>query len=130
MAERLTASLEDGTLERLRTLAGGERKVGAYLSAVTDWLWQYRDNIGEKALTDFAPVAIEWIPRVTMSPEEQEAAIRENEQIGLRIDEQMRLVEEERQAVKRLASVIQAMVDGRTEDAKALLTGAGEVAPQ
>ncbi len=32
MSERLTVSLDDGILEKLRTLAGGERKVGEYLS--------------------------------------------------------------------------------------------------
>lgn len=45
MSERLTASLEDGTLEKLRTLAGGERKVGAYLSSVVSWLWANKDKL-------------------------------------------------------------------------------------
>lgn len=34
MSERLTVALEDGTKELLVQLAGGERKVGAYLSAL------------------------------------------------------------------------------------------------
>lgn len=40
MTERLTVALEDGSIEKLRELAGGPRKVGAYLSAVTAWLWE------------------------------------------------------------------------------------------
>ena len=53
MAERLTASLEDGTLEKLRTLAGGERKVGAYLSqVVTHLLWPHRDTIDDVGLPE------------------------------------------------------------------------------
>jgi len=32
--QRLTLSVEDGTVERLRELAGGERKVGEYVSDV------------------------------------------------------------------------------------------------
>ena len=47
MSERLTASLEDGTLEKLRELAGGERKVGAYLSQLVAWLlWPHREDLG------------------------------------------------------------------------------------
>ena len=45
MAERLTVSLEDGSLDKLRELAGGERKVGAFLSDVAAWLWAYREDI-------------------------------------------------------------------------------------
>lgn len=79
MSERLTASLEDGTLEKLRTLAGGERKVGAYLSDVVAWLWYHREQLQTQPLQSFAPVLEERIPRVTMSAEEltqaQEAAL-------------------------------------------------------
>jgi len=73
VSERLTASLEDGTLEKLRTLAGGERKVGAYLSQLVAWLWEYREALEQEGagIRDFVPVRMEWIPRVVMSPEEQ-----------------------------------------------------------
>lgn len=45
MSERLTVALEDGTLDKLRTLAGGERKVGAYLSQLVAWLWEHKEDI-------------------------------------------------------------------------------------
>lgn len=46
MSERLTVSLEDGTLVKLRELAGGERKIGAYLSRLVTWLlWPYREEL-------------------------------------------------------------------------------------
>lgn len=45
MSERLTVSLEDGIPDKLRTLAGGERKVGAYLSDVVAWLWANREKL-------------------------------------------------------------------------------------
>ena len=46
MSERLTASLEDGTLEKLRELAGGERKVGVYLSQLVAWLlWPHKEEL-------------------------------------------------------------------------------------
>ena len=73
MAERLTVSLEDGIPDKLRTLAGGERKVGAYLSQLVAWLWEYREALEQEGagIRDFVPVRMEWIPRVVMSPEEQ-----------------------------------------------------------
>ena len=71
MAERLTASLEDGTLEKLRELAGGERKVGAYLSQLVALLWPHREELKDFQLRDLALVPTEWIPHITMSPEEQ-----------------------------------------------------------
>jgi formate dehydrogenase maturation protein FdhE len=57
MAERLTVSLEDGSVERLRALAGGERKVGAYLSQVTAWLWANRDELQDTPLEDIRFIA-------------------------------------------------------------------------
>lgn len=50
---RLTVSVEDETVERLRELAGGERKVGAYLDEVTSWLWTLRDESGQTRLRDY-----------------------------------------------------------------------------
>lgn len=61
--ERLTASLEDGTLERLRTLAGGERKVGAYLSQVVAWLWDSKEDIDAAGLSGCVIVPREKISR-------------------------------------------------------------------
>ena len=51
---RLTVSVEDETVERLRELAGGERKVGSYLDAVTTWLWTLRDESGQTPLRDYS----------------------------------------------------------------------------
>lgn len=45
MSERLTVSLEDGIPDKLRQLAGGERKVGAYLSGVVAWLWANKEKL-------------------------------------------------------------------------------------
>lgn len=78
MSERLTVSLEDGIPDKLRTLAGGERKVGAYLSGVVEWLFYHREQLETAPLSSFAPVLQEWIPRVTMSPEEQQQAVAAN----------------------------------------------------
>ena len=50
---RLTVSVEDETVERLRELAGGERKVGSYLDEVTTWLWTLRDESGQTPLRDY-----------------------------------------------------------------------------
>ena len=73
MTERLNTALEDGTLDKLRTLAGGQRKVGAYLSDVVAWLWEYREALEQEGagIRDFVPVRMEWIPRTAMSPEDQ-----------------------------------------------------------
>ena len=87
MSERLTASLEDGTLDKLRTLAGGERKVGAYLSDVAQWLWYHREQLETRPLSDFAPVLQEWIPRVVMSPEEQAQQAEESARLNAEIGE-------------------------------------------
>lgn len=43
---RLTVSVNDETVERLRTLAGGERKIGAMLDDVTAWLWSSYQDAG------------------------------------------------------------------------------------
>lgn len=51
MSERLTVSLEDGTLEQLRTLAGGQRKVGAYLSQLVAWLWDSKEDLDAVGLS-------------------------------------------------------------------------------
>lgn len=53
MPERLTTQLEDGTIEKLRELAGGERKVGAFLTEVITWLYMYRDRLASAPLPDF-----------------------------------------------------------------------------
>ena len=51
--ERLTTKLEDGSIEILRELAGGERKVGAYLSQLTVWLWTHQEQLESAPLSDF-----------------------------------------------------------------------------
>lgn len=43
---RLTVRVNDETVERLRTLAGGERKIGAMLDNVTAWLWSSYQDAG------------------------------------------------------------------------------------
>lgn len=53
MSERLTVQLEDGTVEKLRELAGGPRRVGNYLSRVTDWLWSQREVMGNTPVEEF-----------------------------------------------------------------------------
>ena len=51
--ERLTTQLEDGSIERLRELAGGQRKVGAYLSQVVAWLWAHKEQLGAAPLSNY-----------------------------------------------------------------------------
>lgn len=53
MGEKLTISLADGRVKKLRALSGGERKIGIYLSSVTDWLFDQKDTIGGRDLSDF-----------------------------------------------------------------------------
>lgn len=85
--ERITLALSPGTVERLRSLAGGQRKVGAFLSDVVTWLWSYRDALSGAPLQDFAPVLREWIPRIVVSPEEQNAAKDNVDQLRSQLDE-------------------------------------------
>lgn len=54
MAERLTVQLEDGSVARLREMAGGERKVGAFLSMVTAWLYAQREHVDMANLSSYA----------------------------------------------------------------------------
>ena len=43
--ERFGVAVEAGTLEKLRSLAGGQRKIGEYLTDVIDLLWsQHNDD--------------------------------------------------------------------------------------
>jgi hypothetical protein len=114
MAERLTVSLEDGRLEQLRTLAGGERKVGAYLSGVVSWLWLHREALETRPLSDFAPVLQEWIPRLTMSPEEQQEELEELR----RLREQIKAGD---RRLDTLEMALQEMIAGRLEESKTLL---------
>ena len=103
MAERLTASLEDGTLEKLRTLAGGERKVGAYLSDVVAWLWQYREALQARPLSGMALVHSEWI----MTPEEQQQALERRARVDAGLD-----------SLERRLSEVQAMVEALSVNVK------------
>lgn len=103
MSERLTVSLEDGIPDKLRTLAGGERKVGAYLSGVVEWLYYHREQLETQPLSAFAPVLQEWIPRLTMTPEEQQEAIARAAQDSLRLNEleaQIREISAQMQALQ------------------------------
>ena len=118
MAERLTVSLEDGTTENLRTMAGGERKVGVYLSNVVAWLWSYRDTLSGAPLTDFAPVLHEWIPRIVMTPEEQQEALEANKSIRAQLD----AIDEYSQRLEEKLNLLEAKIDatshaGATMDA-------------
>ena len=50
--DRLTVQLEDGRGAQLRTLAGGERKVGRFLSDVILFLATYSEVISENEFQD------------------------------------------------------------------------------
>ena len=43
-------------MDQLRTLAGGDRKIGRYLSGVVDWLWHHREQLQGQDMHLFAPV--------------------------------------------------------------------------
>ena len=115
MSERLTASLEDGTLERLRTLAGGERKVGAYLSDVVAWLWDYREALQARPLSGMALVHSEWI----MTPEEQQQALERQARIDAQLESMWAQIEEQRAYLEKLGARIdvhgQAIQEARLE---------------
>lgn len=53
MPERLTVQLGDGSVEKLRELAGGERKVGAFLTDVVSWLHLYKDVLQTRPIAEF-----------------------------------------------------------------------------
>lgn len=42
--ERFGVAVEAGTLDKLRALAGGERKIGEYLSRLIDATWEQKDD--------------------------------------------------------------------------------------
>ncbi len=42
MKEHLSSSVEAGTIKKFRTLAGGPRKVGEFLSELANLLWKHR----------------------------------------------------------------------------------------
>lgn len=120
MAERLTVSLEDGSIERLRLLAGGERKVGAYLSGVVSWLWEYREALQAAPLVAYAPVLHEWIPRIAMSPEEQAQALEDTERLradNKAISARLDAIEAGMQAVLEGRAALLAQEDSSQNDA-------------
>lgn len=135
MAEKLTVSLEDGDVDKLRELAGGPRKIGTYLHSVVNWLWYHREQLQTQPLQSFAPVLQEWIPRVTMSPEEQRKATEAN-------DAMLAQIRELEQRYAELGARIDSWIDARdaavamletryseTADVQ-LVTGAGVTQPE
>ena len=120
MSERLTVSLEDGIPDKLRTLAGGQRKVGAYLSDVISWLWYHREQLQTAPLSDFAPVLQEWIPRIVMSPEEQQQALERK----AHIDTELESVE---QRLQELMTRLQALEVNVEDTAKVIDAAKGQL---
>lgn len=74
MSERLTVSLEDGSIERLRTLAGGERKVGQFLSGIVRFLVTYEELVSTENFQDLC------IMRRVSTDELPQQALREIEE--------------------------------------------------
>lgn len=52
MKEHLSASVEAGTIEKLQALAGGQRKVGEFLTKIIDLMWKHRDLLKTNKLQD------------------------------------------------------------------------------
>lgn len=52
MKEKLGVSVDAGTVEKLRKLAGGERKVGELISELTSFLWRERSVLARSSLVD------------------------------------------------------------------------------
>lgn len=86
MSERLTAALEDGTLDKLRTLAGGERKVGAYLSQIVAWLWPYREDLDAVGLSGCVLQRAETEGAMLATLEKTRAALDATRAIDARLD--------------------------------------------
>ena len=49
----LTTNVSGETVERLRELAGGQRKVGSYLDEVVSWIWENYESTGQVAAKDY-----------------------------------------------------------------------------
>ena len=117
MKERFGVAVEEGTVEKLRTLAGGERKVGAYLSDVVAWLWGYKEALQARPLSSMALVHNEWI---AATPEEQQEALEIEGELFWRRqfrEQQQRLAQLEAQINQLGASVeaLQVSVEDRVE---------------
>jgi hypothetical protein len=76
--EHLSTSVTDGTIDKLRELAGGQRKVGAYLSSVVEWLWWNREAWIGHTLSEYDPMTPELIRQVTERDKSLDAQMRED----------------------------------------------------
>lgn len=106
MSERLTVALEDGTKELLVQLAGGERKVGAYLSALIRDVHEHRLVDAEKLDALAQDVDQELLPRLRRL-EEHARLMLEREQLSVRsLAEQMEWINEQLpDALRRYAAM-------------------------
>lgn len=78
--EHLSASVNDGTIDKLRELAGGRRKVGEFLGDVVDLLWRHRHIIVGARLRDL----------VISTPAEQADRDRAIEEMSQRLEHMSR----------------------------------------
>ena len=128
MTERLNTALEDGTLEKLRALSGGQRKVGVYLSDVVAWLWQYKEALEARPLSGMALVHNEWI---ATTPEEQQEALEIEGELFWRRqfrEQQQRLAQLETQ-INQLGTSIEAL-EVRVQDTAQVRDAAGAQQPE
>ena len=125
MSDRLNTVLEDGRLEQLRIMAGGQRKVGAYLSDVIAWLWYHREQLQTAPLSDFAPILQEWIPRFTpLTPEEQAQQAEETARLNAELGQWRQRMDDLQRQVDSMQAIAQATLEASavlSEDAKAAI---------
>ena len=97
--DRLTVQLEDGRGAQLRTLAGGERKVGAYLSDVINWLWFNRDTLAGADIAQFSP----------MTPERQAQVEKALDNAQQKYDSAQQALDSAKQALSTVEQAAQEM---------------------
>ena len=129
MAERLTVSLEDGIPDKLRTLAGGERKVGAYLSDVVAWLWEQREVLdsadGFKDLFVARRLELDDLPQTALreiqehfeaKTAETEALVAQIEPLIAKLQARVEALEAVNPEAAKMAEVFRAKLDTQQQD--------------
>jgi hypothetical protein len=86
--ERFGVAVEEGTTAKLRQLAGGERKIGSYLTAVVDWLWLNRENWERHELREFKAMLPEEIERRSVTFKVEAAEVVQIRQALARVERQ------------------------------------------
>lgn len=85
--ERLTTGLDDGSIEKLRELAGGERRVGRFLSQVVTWLWHQKEQLEKTPLSDYVLVRRDVWRRIEQSQAQLNTVTNDTERLRQELSE-------------------------------------------